>query len=66
MQAHFPELVFVAAIAALVIIGGRARARNPATKLEGTPRLSKKDGIRYAIGFALIAAIAGVSLLTRH
>ena len=63
MASHFLELVLVAVVAAVVVRAGKLRARNPATKLEGTPPLSKQDKIMFFVGCALIAAVALIGLL---
>ena len=52
----------VAAIAALVVLGGKIRARNPATSLEGRPPLTRRDKIMYFVGFALIGAVSAYQL----
>jgi hypothetical protein len=60
------EGAVVAAVAALVLIGGQARARNQATKLERCPHLTRRDKIRLFIGFAAIAALSAYSLASRR
>jgi hypothetical protein len=65
MVSHLPELVLAAVVAVLVVTAGRLRARNAATRMEGTPSLSRQEKIRYAVGFALVAAVALFGLLTR-